>query len=624
MAPNKTAAASDPRNVRPAPRPAPGQRAATIEEAERKSLAVTVKETLESIVVAFILAFVFRAFIVEAFIIPTGSMAVTLYGKQLTKTCSICGYEYAYGLVDGRPIAETRVRCPNCRALYDKFSAADLERPDSGDRILVHKWPLDLPGGWLGPDRWDVTVFKDPEDGTTNFIKRLVGEPGEALEIIDGDVYAAKMDNLPAELIEQFEQLRKLVYRYGHGDRQSDSSDAREEIRRLFAEINKKLLPRLEIQRKIDQAPRAQESLWFNVYNHDYLPRYQLRDDQNKPRVGWVPDSPDAAKAWKDTDRRTIKFDSVSDEILYLKFEGTIDDFYAYNFSDSANEAMDLRGGPSSGRCPVGDVRLRFSWVVRAGSGDLLLEMNRDKDKFIASISTTGRVKLELERPVGGTATRRETIAETAPTRSFSRDRAVQVEFMNVDYRAMVLIDGKIVAKSNDKQYHPVIERLERFCHPTPTDATWGTVEPTTVRIGGRNMQCDLKHLVLERDVYYRSQPLLGAPWKGGSLRLHDWAGWGTAGHPILLRPKRVRDGKTFEAEYFMLGDNSPHSKDSRLWETAGSHLIPLEDEYQLGTVPEDQLIGKAFFVYWPAGYRAKWTAGIGLIPNFGRMRWIR
>jgi signal peptidase I len=625
MAPNKIAATSEHRNVRTASRPGSSPRPAPAEQGENKTLAVTVKETLESIVVAFILAFVFRAFIVEAFVIPTGSMAVTLYGKQLTKTCSTCGYEYAYGLVDGKRNTETRVRCPNCRVLYDKFSATELDRADSGDRILVHKWPLDLPGGWLGPNRWEVTVFKDPEDGTTNFIKRLVGMPGEALEIIDGDVYTAKMENLPAELIGQFEQLRELIYRYGHGDRQPGSSDLRDEIRDLYAKINKKLLPCLEIQRKIEQAPRAQESLWFNVYNHDFLPSYELRADQNKPPVGWAPDSPDAAKAWKDTNRRTIKFDSVSDDTLFLKFEGTIDDFYAYNFNDSANEAMDLRGGGPSGRCLVGDVRLRFSWIIRAGSGDLVLEMNRDKDTFIASISTTGKVKLELERPVGESATRRETIAEPPPLDSFSRDRAVQVEFINVDYRVMVLIDGKIVAKSNDKQYHPLVERLERFCQPTPTDAVWGAhVEPTVVRIGGRNMQCDLKHLVLERDVYYRSQPLFGGPWKGTGLRLPDWSGWGTAGHPILLRPQRVRNGKTYAAEYFMLGDNSPHSKDSRLWESAGSHLIPLMDEYQLGTVPEDQLIGKAFFVYWPAGYRAAWTGGIGLIPNFGRMRWIR
>jgi hypothetical protein len=42
-----------------------------------------------------------------------------------------------------------------------------------------------------------------------------------------------------------------------------------------------------------------------------------------------------------------------------------------------------------------------------------------------------------------------------------------------------------------------------------------------------------------------------------------------------------------------------------------------------VGTVPGDQLIGNAFFVYWPSGYRPAWAAGIGLIPNFGQMRWI-
>ena len=59
---------------------------------ETKTTVQSVRDTLESIVVAFILAFVFRAFIVEAFVIPTGSMAPTLYGAQLTQTCSNCGY----------------------------------------------------------------------------------------------------------------------------------------------------------------------------------------------------------------------------------------------------------------------------------------------------------------------------------------------------------------------------------------------------------------------------------------------------------------------------------------------------------------------------------------------------
>src|SRR5438094_9805641 len=53
-----------------------------------------VKDTVESILVAFILAFVFRAFIVEAFVIPTGSMAPTLLGAHMRFKCPDCGYDF--------------------------------------------------------------------------------------------------------------------------------------------------------------------------------------------------------------------------------------------------------------------------------------------------------------------------------------------------------------------------------------------------------------------------------------------------------------------------------------------------------------------------------------------------
>ena len=178
-------------------------------------------------------------------------------------------------------------------------------------------------------------------------------------------------------------------------------------------------------------------------------------------------------------------------------------------------------------------------------------------------------------------------------------------------------------------------------------------IKPSTVRIGARKLRCRLRHVVLERDVYYRSQkhseptspPEQGKPTQTNPFclahrqRNHVWPGWGTAGCPILLRPDRTVDGRRYAGEYFMLGDNSPASKDSRLWWEIGPHLQPLGQEYQVGTVPGDQLIGKAFFVYWPAGYRlpgavARWLRWIpaigplvqetGICPNAGRMRWIR
>ena len=66
--------------ARPAPPPPPGAGAGDGGAKKKHHPEGNVKETIESILVAFILAFVFRAFVVEAFVIPTGSMAPTLLG----------------------------------------------------------------------------------------------------------------------------------------------------------------------------------------------------------------------------------------------------------------------------------------------------------------------------------------------------------------------------------------------------------------------------------------------------------------------------------------------------------------------------------------------------------------
>src|SRR3712207_3995132 len=64
-----------------------------------------VKETIESILVAFILAFVFRAFVVEAFVIPTGSMAPTLLGAHMRFRCADCDYRWVVNY-SGRPVGD--------------------------------------------------------------------------------------------------------------------------------------------------------------------------------------------------------------------------------------------------------------------------------------------------------------------------------------------------------------------------------------------------------------------------------------------------------------------------------------------------------------------------------------
>ena len=108
------------------------------------------RETVEAFVVAFILAFLFRAFLAEAFVIPTGSMAPTLMGAHKDLVCDQCGYVFQVGasrersgseaslVVVGGRLSELPVRQPvgSCeRQQHTTFT---------GDRILVSKFTYTL------------------------------------------------------------------------------------------------------------------------------------------------------------------------------------------------------------------------------------------------------------------------------------------------------------------------------------------------------------------------------------------------------------------------------------------------------------------------------------------------
>jgi len=99
-------------------------------------------DVIESVATVFILALVVREFAFEAFKIPTGSMEPTINGE-------------GYGSREG-------------------------------DRLLAAKAPL----LFAEPKRWSIIVFKYPLFRPTNFIKRLIGLPGEHLENRGGDIYA--------------------------------------------------------------------------------------------------------------------------------------------------------------------------------------------------------------------------------------------------------------------------------------------------------------------------------------------------------------------------------------------------------------------------------------------------
>ena len=156
------------------------------------------REAFESVVVAVILAFLFRAFEAEAFVIPTGSMAPTLRGRFMSVQCEQCRFWHQVGAsleeVQGNGLV-THSLCPMCQYPNATAEPAGLRLKSTypglnGDRILVNKFAYDFGE----PERWDVIVFKYPDNAKQNFIKRLVGMPGETLRLQNGDVYVREAD----------------------------------------------------------------------------------------------------------------------------------------------------------------------------------------------------------------------------------------------------------------------------------------------------------------------------------------------------------------------------------------------------------------------------------------------
>jgi signal peptidase I len=107
------------------------------EKVKRKSL---VREYAEAIGIAVLLALVIRTFVVQAFTIPSGSMMDTLL---------VGDYILVNKFIYGSEVPLTDLRVP----------------------------------GFRGPHRGDIIVFKYPQDEKRDFIKRIIGTPGDRVQV---------------------------------------------------------------------------------------------------------------------------------------------------------------------------------------------------------------------------------------------------------------------------------------------------------------------------------------------------------------------------------------------------------------------------------------------------------
>jgi signal peptidase I len=127
---------------------------------------------------------IFRSVGAEPYGVPTGSMAPTLLGNHKMVVCPRCGYEVTVGHRDDVPSerGDPHAECPNC-GFYDlRLEDVSVSR---GDHLLVNKNVF----SWRKPRRWEMVVFRCPTAEEKAFVKRIVGLPGEAVQIRGGDIY---------------------------------------------------------------------------------------------------------------------------------------------------------------------------------------------------------------------------------------------------------------------------------------------------------------------------------------------------------------------------------------------------------------------------------------------------
>lgn len=472
---------------------------------------------------------VFIVFIMQVYRIPTGSMADTLKGAHFRLRCEQCGYRYEYdfspsqyrmgeNVIPNRDLPILKeCRCPSCGYAY-RVWLRDKDpryyRPVfKGDQIFVLKCIYQF----FEPNRWDVVVFKNPLEPRINYIKRLIGKPGEKVEILDGDIY-----------------------------------------------INDRI---------VRKPPSVQEELWMPIYENDYHPARPEEERFN--RHSWRQPFENVGTSRWDLGGRERPFFSLQEDdqqIHRIQYNPQIgNDFravYAYDPPDFI---------PHMPICS--DLMLRCFPEV-GPSGGVGCELGKYGRVYQGWLHGDGRVEVVQIRSDG-----QKTLLAEGSVDLSGGFQLKEFRFSQVDHQ-LILEYGR----------SRLVYDLGRGADDAGTDRH---IWPEAAILGYGTLR--LSHIGLFRDIYYMNtdvsnprRPIL----QGGP------------DNPVVLG----------EDEFFVCGDNSPYSLDSRWWNKPG--LGNRGRSFNQGVVPGEYLVGKAFFVHWPGGYRV-FPGFLRFVPSVEGMKII-
>jgi signal peptidase I len=612
--------------------PAPGTATASGTQRDKTrtepQTADSTREIVETIVFVVVLVLLLKSFVAEAFVIPTGSMAESLWGYQKVVTCPQCGLQFPVNCSqevdpqDGNPDHVIRCSCPSCRLdiqlipsrvegswlTFDRtvrWLAPD-ERgnlvvlrgepnkvnevadpgPNSGDRVLVVKPAYDLFGN--SPERLDVVVFKYPGGSPgepfpssgpykhhvpMNYIKRLIGLSGETIAICGGKLYFLRPDKGPkydpptSRAEEEGGPPQHWRMPYLH----ADDPVARDLFKRGHFEIVRK-------------SPDNILSMMRLVYDNEH----QAKDLQGVLPPRWAPAVSDTWSSdgfgFRYTPPSTPLAEGKHHWLRYrhiLPLDATrqsgkqqlITDFMGYNTWRGLHSAPPH--GPPYPPLPenwVGDLILECEVTIDKAEGELVLELSKSVDRFRAVFNLADG-ECALYRVTDGGATKLR-----AKKTSLGKG-TYRLRFANVDDRLTVWVDKGLPFESGEP-YEPARAAEQNLTdekadlHMTgPRESN--DLEPASIGVRGASVA--VKKLKLFRDTYYTVSP------SNADVNVKDFSNPNT--WDVLTR----MPFKTLYVQpghYLCLGDNSPESSDGRSW----------------GLVPERLMLGKALLVYYPFG----------------------
>ena len=617
---------------------------------------INVRETVESIAMAIVLAMIFKTLQAEAYIIPTGSMAPTLMGQHVEVACPESDYYFQVGAtyegpssrVLGQADAATyrvnKVRCPltfEIRELAregaplpkDANGQTVLPQPNdesfAGDRIVVSK----LEYLWREPQRWDVIVFKYPGSAKANYIKRLVGLPGESLTINNGDVFVQPTATANADLSRSASIARKPAHKL------AKIAIPVQDSHYFSSAMRKAGLPPAWLpdtpgasDASASAGPAWRErcmptSQWKVQAAGADPATYQVATSGPAGKYDWlrfrhiVP----RQEHWQAIREQKPLPSNLIDSPGHL-----VTDYYCYNDGAMIRERYDWDNSRFGGNW-VGDLIMEANITV-GPQGVLALDAVEGGVHFLCEIDVaTGQATLSSDVSLDGVAIQ---FANSATPNQFDQASLkfatplqgageYQIRYANCDDRIYLWINDQEVAIPGEGCYKRS-GRLRPYYHPQDH------ADARPLGIGFQGGELSVSRLKVSRDFYYLgakdfdygSRSSVRNQTGQGVHDLYEWkkllqyyetpTEWTAAEFDQWYEPFNQQTPLSWDEsfplaadQFFPMGDNSPQSEDARKWRAP---------KY----VERRFMIGRALMVYWPH----TWNSPL-YWPNFNRMRII-